>query len=55
MTKEGLHLLRRGHPHQVQGFGEDDFGGFNLTESKPMDGAPQYPRPVVRDGEDVPF
>lgn len=33
----------------------NDFGGFNLTESKPMDGAPQYPRPVKRDGEDIPF
>ena len=63
--KQGMQPDFKGHILLARSYNEGDtlnfgawhnqYDGFNLTESKPPEGAPQYPRPVVRDGEDVPF
>lgn len=50
-------LARSYNEGDVINFGawNNDFGGFNLTESKPQGGDKQYPKPVVEDDNSVPF
>lgn len=51
-------LARSYNEGDVINFGawNNDFGGFNLTESKPQGGDKQYPKPVVEDDpHGVPF
>lgn len=50
-------LARSYNEGDVINFGawNNDFGGFNLTESKAQGGDKQYPKPVVEDDNSVPF
>jgi hypothetical protein len=63
-TKQGQQPDFKGHILLSRSYKEGDtfyfgawnnnFGGFNLTESKPVN-KQEYPRPVIRDDNEVPF
>ena len=62
--KQGMQPDFKGHILLARSYNEgdtlnfgawnNDFGGFNLTESKPREDAPQYPRPVSKYNDDDP-